>query len=273
MRNMFLVFTYVSTSSQTNKLRNISCSIFHFAIRAIVQLLFFTPKAGTFPDAPKNQPYLAAVVISNVLCIFLHWISANPAASEAARGYLHGGLFIDFVGQKGPISKLQLLVVDFLVAIFQIVMLGVVVEKEKTKRSLPPENPDDTSPTDPSSEQDHDSEERGMFRSDDDPPLAENDIEMQEIRRSDTRDHIDGRDEPNSLLSESHGPENYKHARDIFTSGEAVIMEMSVLQILRDQWRHTPTPSFRVPSAPTTIRGPASILFRRRFGAGMDSNT
>ena len=123
-----------------------SCSIVHFAIRGIVQLLFFTPKASPFPEASKQQPYVGAIALSNLFCMFLHCISANPASGEATRGYLHGGLFIDFIGQKGPISKLRLLTFDLMILVIQIIMLGVLLEKDNTKASIPSESSTSTSP-------------------------------------------------------------------------------------------------------------------------------
>ena len=103
-------------------------------------------------------------------------MSHSPSASDEARGYLHGGLFIDFIGQKGPISKFQLIAIDLVVVVFQIIMLGVVLEKERTKRSLPPDNPAETPSSESSPEQDHDAEERGVRRTDDNPSPTENGI-------------------------------------------------------------------------------------------------
>ena len=98
---------------------------------------------------------------------------------------------------------------------------------------------------------------------------------MQDLRRSDTLDTVGGHSgELNGLMSESpHEPERYRHPRDIFTSGEAVIMETSVSQIVRDQWQHTSSSSFRVPTVSTPSGGPASIIFRRRLGIGTRPDT
>ncbi|KAL1958890.1 hypothetical protein VTO42DRAFT_3443 [Malbranchea cinnamomea] len=247
---------------QLSVLYYMDCSIFQFAIRAIVQLLFFTPKTGPFPETPNNQSYLVAILVSNASCILLHCLSANPAGEEITRGYIHGGLFIDFIGQKGPISKSQLLVVDIVIAALQIIMLGMIIEKEKTKHSVSPSSDSTATRTagPAQSQQDHDAEERGVLRTGE--HATGNEIELQEFRTAnDERDAERG-----GLLAEISGePGRYRHPRDIFTSGEAVIMETNILGILRDQWSYThATSGLRTGSA--TSRDRARDFLRRRMG-------
>lgn len=115
------------------------------------------------------------------------------------RGYLHGGVIIDFVGQKAPTSRLGLLLLDCLVLMLQCVMCGVWLEKDRLKKievtlrsvaagGVPKTNA--TTPTplvapatvgDTASTQDLDAEERGVLRDD---PLGEDesrDIELQPL--------------------------------------------------------------------------------------------
>ena len=47
------------------------------------------------------------------------------------RGYLHGGVIIDLIGQKGPTSKFHLVLLDLLVLGLQCFMLAVHVERER----------------------------------------------------------------------------------------------------------------------------------------------
>ena len=75
-----------------------SCSIILFLLRAIVQLIFFTPKASPF-DPTRNHPYIGAIFASNLFCMVSHKLVAQPDVGEEMRGYMHGGLFIDFIGQ------------------------------------------------------------------------------------------------------------------------------------------------------------------------------
>lgn len=248
----------------------------HFAIRAIVQLLFFTPKAGPFPDASKQQPYVGAILLSNLFCMFLHSISANPASGEATRGYLHGGLFIDFIGQKGPVSKVRLLSFDLVIMVIQIVMLGVLVEKDNTRTSIPSQSSRSASSAqEPSTAQDLDAEERGVFRSDSPTQprhSAESGIELQDLSPADSQLRPGEEDgERSGLLGEPVEEREARlardgHPRDPFLSGQSIIVEMNIIRTIRDQWRQSPPTSLAQPSIYTSSRRDAGTAFlRRRF--------
>ena len=163
-----------------------SCSLFRFLLRAFVEWFYFTPKPKMFPEPPKNRPYLGAVLGSNIICIFLHAFSPRPEAGEASRGYLHGGLLIDFVGQKGPISKARLLFLDLLALALQLAVVTAFLARQSIKSFMPdPGAPSDAaegSDAEATSEwQDHDSEERGVLRPD--PGIFE-EIELQTLHPS-----------------------------------------------------------------------------------------
>lgn len=81
----------------------------------------------------------------------------RPSAGEGARGYLHGGLLIDFIGQKGPISKFSLVLLDLLIVGLQVVMLSVNGEVRRATMARK-----GITPT--AAVQDHDAEERGEIR-------------------------------------------------------------------------------------------------------------
>lgn len=114
--------TYVSWSS---------CSIILFGMRAIVELIFFTPKAPPF-EPTRSQPFVGAIIVSNLVCMLFHAFLIRPEAGEETRGYLHGGLFIDFVGQA-PVSVYRLLLFDLLIFLIDFIMLGLIIERVKTK--------------------------------------------------------------------------------------------------------------------------------------------
>ncbi|EFR03633.1 hypothetical protein MGYG_06627 [Nannizzia gypsea CBS 118893] len=233
------------------------CSIIHFAVRAIVQFLFLTPKAANFPEPPKNQPYIGAIIISNLICIFLHIASANPSAGEASRGYLHGGLFIDFIGQKGPTSKLQLLAVDLLVVCLQILMVGAILEKEKVSGLISSRRTAEPIASSTVPEQDHDSEEQGLLRSSQNLSSQEDDMENRQVSGVEL-----------SSLGGDRGVNTASgmHPRDYFHSGEALVMNLNISRTLRQQW-HNRTSALVTPHASLSgTRVPASTFIRHQLG-------
>jgi hypothetical protein len=75
---------------------------------------------------------LLPVLLANLLCIIAHIIQAKPESTGwALRGYLHGGLIVDFVGELGPISKYRLILLDFAVLGLQLLMLVIGNERQK----------------------------------------------------------------------------------------------------------------------------------------------
>ncbi|KAG5290048.1 DUF1746 superfamily domain-containing protein [Histoplasma ohiense] len=246
------------------------CSIFHFAIRAIVQFIFFTPKAGPLSESSTNEPSIVAVFASNILCIFLHYVSSTPTAGEVSRGYLHGGLFIDFIGQKGPISKFHLFLLDMLILSMQLVMLCVILEKEKTKLLARPTDAANRPPN----LQDHDSEERGVSPDHlarmNDQATADH-IEMQDLSSPGPASADDSNARLFEFEDERGNPmlARDRHPRDHFLSAQTAIADINILQTIRDQWHNvSPTNSSRsTGSQPTssTQNGMVVPFLQRRF--------
>ncbi|TQB74783.1 hypothetical protein MPDQ_004225 [Monascus purpureus] len=258
------------------------CSIVLFTIRAIVQLIFFTPKAPPF-DPTRNQPYVGAIFASNFFCMFSHNFFTHPEAGEATREYLHGGLFIDFIGEKAPVSVLRLISLDIIILFIDFIMMGLIIERVKTvglaSATADGTSASDTRDTSGRQVQDHDSEERGVLQRGLGTALAMStnhdggDVDSNGLGPRDnparTRSSIDERLERTELLAGS--PEGGlsqgtrdSHALDSFFSGEAVIMDMGLISAIREQWRHSPAALSRrtsyLPSDET-----ASFL-RERFG-------
>lgn len=174
-------------------------------MRAFVQYMYLTPKPEEFARLiPPPRPQMYTVFGSNMICMLVHLVSALPEAGETMRGYLHGGVIIDFIGQKAPTSRLSLLLLDCLILILQCVMCAIWMEKDRLKKteatlkSVSAGGAAKSATTAPqavpsaavdilsgavTSAQDLDSEERGVLR--DDPLGADqtNDIEMQPLMR------------------------------------------------------------------------------------------
>ncbi|PGH05457.1 hypothetical protein GX51_02981 [Blastomyces parvus] len=243
------------------------CSILHFTIRAIVQFIFFTPKAGPLPEATTNAPPIVTVFLSNIACMLLHYISSAPTAGEASRGYLHGGLFIDFIGQKGPVSKFRLFLFDLLVFGMQLIMLCVVLEKDRTKQLARPADSENRTPN----LQDHDSEERGVAPDDAHLPGSADDIEMHDLPSPERASTDESR---TRLLEFEDGHTTSalagnRHPRDAFLSAQTVIADINILQALRDQWNRAPQTNAgqSTDSQPTisTQSGMVVPFLQRRF--------
>ncbi|CAG8905488.1 unnamed protein product [Penicillium egyptiacum] len=268
---------------QLSALYYMDCSIVLFAIRAIVELIFFTPKPPPF-EPTRSQPFVGAIIVSNLVCMLFHAFLIRPEAGEETRGYLHGGLFIDFVGQA-PVSVYRLLLFDLLIFLVDFIMLGLIIERVKTNGNpaTAPTTPNpntatgtttDASPESGESQpQDHDAEERGVLRQEDD------DETMSSTHYSSDAPHSSGVDEEfeeerTTLLADPADAESSgargEHPMDTFAAGQAVILNMSFPGTIRDQWRHSnatarPTSGF-VPSPET------ATFLRQRFGLQVGTN-
>ncbi|KAL2000289.1 hypothetical protein VTN02DRAFT_3310 [Thermoascus thermophilus] len=255
----------------------LDCSLISFAIRAIVQLIFFTPKAPPF-EPTRNQPFIGAIFGSNLFCMLLHVLLARPEAGEETRGYLHGGLFIDFIGQKGPVSKVRLVMLDMLVMVLHFIMLGLVLERVKTSGSTGAAT--STPSDDGAVDQDHDAEERGVLRRDRRARsrrrrAAGDDIELGDLTRHSRNPpasaSADESSEWTELLAEpsdgSQGPRSKdRHPLDSFMTGEAVIMDMDLVATIREQWRYDPSSRSRQSSSTYVPSNETATFLRERFG-------
>ena len=197
------------------------------------------------------------MLFAHALCILLHLIFAPPAAGEATRGYLHGGLLIDFVGVESPVSKARLVIDDVLVATLQVICLAVVLERRKITPASPPSSntADETAPspspiTDPSSftpPHDHDSEERGILPARlallTSPSNNTNTMELQPLSAGRTgADQDHERDElshPAAMVPTSSSAAAHDHPLDAAYSGQSIIAEIGILTTVREQYVHT----------------------------------
>lgn len=228
-----------------------SCSFLRFIIRALVHFVLLTPKPATFVQPPDQQPFVGAVLGLNFICIILHlWL--NPATgTEATRGYLHGGMAMDFIGQKGPTSRIILVLLDLLVMALQLVHLTAHISRKRLKDNAAAATTSTTpqaAPA-PSSGQDLDSEERGVRHSTE--LQQQDDIEMQTLNAS-GRPNIpassttaataateeEEADEPNeheALLSSSP-PQTDIHIFDAFHSGQIVLADLNIWKSTKEQF-------------------------------------
>ncbi|KAK1140522.1 hypothetical protein N8T08_010268 [Aspergillus melleus] len=276
---------------QLSALYYMDCSIVLFAVRAIIQLIFFTPKAPPF-DPTRNQPFVGAIFASNLFCMTFHYFFVHPDAGESTRGYLHGGILIDFIGQKAPVPVARLLSFDVLVMLLHLIMLGLIVERVQTTEATAAATTAAVSPSPSSSaqspiaerDQDHDSEERGVLRNDSNrtnhtsgsSEASNHGLGLNDAlgsrglgSGSQSRLVLNEETERDELLADpsenghASGSKNH-HPVDSFASGEAVVMDLGLFDVIRDQWRYSPVAARRtsayVPSDQT------AAFLRQRFG-------
>ncbi|KAF5572273.1 DUF1746-domain-containing protein [Fusarium pseudoanthophilum] len=247
------------------------CSMFRFVLRSVGQYLYLTPKDESFPFLmPASPIHVCLVLIPNIICILLHIFVSLPVGPGYHRGYMHGGLVIDFIGQKPPTSRIYYVLVDVMILAVQCLMLTVHTERErlrvtlKTFRPMVPDVAQEMAPT----IEDLDAEERGVSR--DMPgslPADEEDgIELQPLRRTSTTEEANstsGESEPSARESPIDEPTR-SHLSDVLSSGNAIIGEYHVLHSLHNaalNIERTAAYSLRTISYGATM---ASIEARRR---------
>ncbi|GAP86120.1 putative DUF1746-domain-containing protein [Rosellinia necatrix] len=222
------------------------CSFFRLFIRWMAQTLFVSPKIEDTVLIVPNY-HVSAIVAPNLLCMFLHLISSPPEAGEASRGYLHGGILVDFIGQKAPSSRFTLILLDAVVLAIQCFMITVNIEKERIRNVIKPQrvsaNPGIVIAV-PTSTQDHDSEERGVLR--DLPRLDEasetDGFEMRPLAHQ-HNGNLDGElvggegsRSNRGLGIQQSGSGQLGGLTDILRSGNGVIGNFHVPQSLRTAW-------------------------------------
>ncbi|EPS27001.1 hypothetical protein PDE_01942 [Penicillium oxalicum 114-2] len=271
---------------QLSALYYMDCSLILLALRAIVQLIFFTPKAPPF-DPTRNQPFIGAIFASNIFCMLFHGFLIRPEVGEFTRGYQHGGLFIDFIGQK-PVPTFRLLVFDVLILLVDLIMLALIIERVKIvgSRSLlaslsagntATANADASAETAPADTQNHDAEERGVRNSDDTAAIDSSSTDHA-TTHSGPSDGVDDEafDERTSLLADpgiagNGSPQRGGHPLDLFASGQSIIMEMGIFSTIREQWQHTTMP-VRRNDAGYTPPPQAATFLRERLGLQMGAD-
>jgi hypothetical protein len=221
-------------------------------------MVLLTPKTGLLPEPPANRPALGAILGANILCIILHLFSAAPAAGEATRGYLHGGFVMDFIGQRGPSSKIHLLILDALVVLLQVVHLSAYLARRRLKK----EDVSERLMAVFSQDQDLEDEERGVRHS----------IELQELSNveqghsalQESDDSIDdlatGGSNEASASTSSLPPRTDGHLIDAINSGQIVLADFNIVQTFQEQLL-----SASKSAAPDPFRTESRRLLAERF--------
>jgi hypothetical protein len=201
------------------------CSFPRLLLRIVPHYIFISPKESTL-SLPAHRPHVFAIFLPNIVCALFHLLVTLPRASEATRGYLHGGVIIDFVGQKPPTWRLGLLAFDLIIWGVQCLMLAVHQEREKLRKVVMPSLQTVTAAgTEAATEttQDHDAEERGVLRDEDGLMESNDSIELQPLNGS-------AEGEPRT---ESDYAQATADLADVMWSGNAVLANFHVVHAVR----------------------------------------
>ena len=205
--------------------------------------------------------------------MLLHLLFTPSAAGEAMRGYLHGGLLIDFVGQKSPVARWKLIGLDLLVLALQILVFGVTSERRAVLAAGG--NARNVGEGEQEEVQDHDFEERGVLRQG--PNTVEN-IEMHDMQEDSAWIHGDeGRERVERLQRSSNTEDRSRHPLESFYTGECLIANLHLTETVRIQWQltgmgseGTNVPASSVQAA--VVAAAAGRTFTNRLNRGLQNN-
>jgi hypothetical protein len=223
------------------------------------------------PDEPR--PFLPLIMFSFGVNCLLHQIYPAPSAGEDTRGYLHGGLMIDFIGQQGPTSKWKLGLLDLCILLLQLVMVSVHVKRRELKKKLAKASAGGSS-TNGNEQSTSDAADTATEATASEPAAREQDADDEErgvLRRTDTLSDIGvDPDEEDGLLSSSSDV-GQPDALDVLTSGQFAIGEFSLIDtVLHENKNYTAYRLTRTESGmndmPETLRRLNTL--RTRFGVG-----
>lgn len=226
----------------TNKRLSFRCSFPRLLLRVIPHYFFLTPKSEDYALLmPAHRPHAFAIFVPNILCMFFHLVLSLPRAGEEMRGYLHGGVIIDFVGQKAPTSRLGLLVLDVVILAIQCLMLAVHQEREALRKLITPGRQtagaaaapvaSTAAPAAPTA-QDHDAEERGVLRDEPRTTGETDEIELRPLSGNDTREG-EGVPETTRLLPGSALRQADTDLLGFLRSGNAVLADFHIVHTIR----------------------------------------
>lgn len=116
-----------------------------------------------FSQTQANTVGIRVVLTANITCILTHIFHSLPQPERHAF-WNHGGLLVDFVGEK-PASRFKLLLLDFLIFALQVLYLSLYYKKISLTSTAQPA-------------QDLDAEEAGISRTDAPEAETEEGIEM-----------------------------------------------------------------------------------------------
>jgi hypothetical protein len=213
-----------------------SCSFFWLAVRAFIHGTLLTPTSDPVGERPPDEPkpFLPLLLISFGINFLLHQLYLAPSAGEDTRGYLHGGLMIDFIGQQGPTSKWKLGALDLCILILQLVMVSVHVKRRELKKKLAKISAGGAAATETDEATSHAADSPAQATVNDNAARGQDpdDEERGVLHRTDTLSDIGVDPEEEDTLLSSSPEAGHPDALDILTSGQYAIGEFSLIDTL-----------------------------------------
>ena len=199
----------------------LDCRLLLLFLRAFTQILTFArvPSAFQAPATidPTTQPVIGLLFSSNFICLFVHLFGHVGHAGEVTQFYQHGGILVDFIGERTPISRTRLVVLDALVCTMQLVMLSASIEKSRLSKiqSSISATSTNTETINPTGTQTIEAEEQGENADAQDPLLSD------------------------ILSSQGAGVAESPdaHPLDSFATGRHMIVDINLGETVRRQWR------------------------------------
>ncbi|KAF9699037.1 hypothetical protein EKO04_003202 [Ascochyta lentis] len=259
-------------------LYHLDCSFFWFALRALAHGSLLTPVSDPTMQRPPDEPRPFLPVVAGLFAVnfLLHMLYPAPSAGEDTRGYLHGGLMIDFVGQQGPTSKWKLGGLDLCILVLQLIMVSAHVKrrdlKTQLKRMSAGEAPSGNAADAASSNTAGDSTAAATSSENAARGQDADDEERGELRRTDTMSDIGADPEEEDALLSFASETGHVDALDLLSSGQCVILSAGVVDtIWRENenyraFRQTRTENSLSGDMPETLRRLNTL--RTRFGVG-----
>ena len=180
---------------------------------------------------------------------------------------------MDFVGVEGPVGKGRLVGLDVLVWALQVLVLVVVLERGGMRggegvRTGGVGLTGSGEETPGALGQDHDAEERGMFRAEAGETAV---VELRDVGAADG-DGGGVREREDWLTSEGSGfmlDDERVHPLDVYHTGEHVIANLHILDTLRRQWSQYGSVAADASTSSTTgsQTAMAAAVAGRRFGS------
>lgn len=138
---------------------------------------------------------------------------------------MHGSLLLDFIGQRGPTSKLHLAILDLVVLLMQAVALTAHVKKRQISPRSRSRRDTQNVVTEPEeSAQDHDAEERGILLGEAGPSIS----------RPETEQVVPLLSEEDSAAQMRRFNRHMRHVDQLY-SGQALVAELLVLDAMWQQ--------------------------------------
>ncbi|KAJ6445808.1 ferric reductase transmembrane component [Purpureocillium lavendulum] len=227
--------------AELSALYYMECSMFRFLLRAAGQYTYLTPKDDSFPFfLPSGRVHVLLVLIPNLICMALHMFGHLPRGPGFHRGYQHGGLIIDFVGQRPPTYRLYYVLADVVILAVQCLMLTVHTQREKlrvalkTFRPLVPDIAQELATA--RSAEDLDAEERGVLQNAPgmDMDVEDDDVELQPLSSNMQEGEGSAQMEGSGSLVRPVTSEASSRSQmsDIINSGNAVLGEYHIIRSL-----------------------------------------